>query len=594
MISSLPGSPWNTGESDYYYDVLTPEETLPVITTQSQTFTVDLGDSVLLPCDVEARGEFSLTWRRAEEILWILREHSDESFVKVTSDPRVERVRTSLKLNDVQAADQNTYICEVSTQPPRTLDHSLSVRVPPSVYPAHNRSVVIIKMGSTVTLVCHASGNPMPNITWSLKGGSLPGPVDRANLTVVKARPEDNGQYKCTADNGVGQPASTTITLQVMHPPKVREEKKEVYTGVNFDATLACFVDAEPQAQVKWYRVGDIPVDPLRLIKGIDTNKRYSLQFERVQLDDFGYYTCNASNYMGNSSAVVHLSGRPKPVRYFSSTQGDKNTSYTLVWDVVSYAPILTYSIAYRNESDMEDQWVNFTVPGTTSSSIYHSKSHTFTQLDPGATYYVKVSAKNEFGESDINETFSFTTFNPAGTDSPEDYQAEGQDPNIDIQSGDIVSEVDRVSKSQGLPTPVIGDADGSEVPKRTVGNLTEVEKIQSREVPTAAGTDSPKDYQAEGEDPSINDQFRNIVSEVDGDSESQGLPTSVTGDAETSAIPRTEGEEIHLRKKAPTAESAAVQDDSSSAVTFTMTPAEKRAQMIALVTAISLSCFFL
>ncbi|XP_071549076.1 protein amalgam-like isoform X7 [Panulirus ornatus] len=496
MISSLPGSPWNTGESDYYYDVLTPEETLPVITTQSQTFTVDLGDSVLLPCDVEARGEFSLTWRRAEEILWILREHSDESFVKVTSDPRVERVRTSLKLNDVQAADQNTYICEVSTQPPRTLDHSLSVRVPPSVYPAHNRSVVIIKMGSTVTLVCHASGNPMPNITWSLKGGSLPGPVDRANLTVVKARPEDNGQYKCTADNGVGQPASTTITLQVMHPPKVREEKKEVYTGVNFDATLACFVDAEPQAQVKWYRVGDIPVDPLRLIKGIDTNKRYSLQFERVQLDDFGYYTCNASNYMGNSSAVVHLSGRPKPVRYFSSTQGDKNTSYTLVWDVVSYAPILTYSIAYRNESDMEDQWVNFTVPGTTSSSIYHSKSHTFTQLDPGATYYVKVSAKNEFGESDINETFSFTTFNP--------------------------------------------------------------------------------------------------VSEVDGDSESQGLPTSVTGDAETSAIPRTEGEEIHLRKKAPTAESAAVQDDSSSAVTFTMTPAEKRAQMIALVTAISLSCFFL
>ena len=42
---------------------------------------------------------------------------------------------------------------------------------------------------------------------------------------------------------------------------------------------------------------------------------RYSLQFDMVTLEDFGVYTCNATNYMGNSSAVIHLTGRPKPVR---------------------------------------------------------------------------------------------------------------------------------------------------------------------------------------------------------------------------------------------------------------------------------------
>ena len=58
-------------------------------------------------------------------------------------------------------------------------------------------------------------------------------------------------------------------------PPKVRAEQEEVITGVSFSATLACFVEAEPKAKVNWYRLGDIPVDPLRLTKKVDVRKRY-------------------------------------------------------------------------------------------------------------------------------------------------------------------------------------------------------------------------------------------------------------------------------------------------------------------------------
>ena len=65
---------------------------------------------------------------------------------------------------------------------------------------------------------------------------------------------------------------------------------------------------------------------------------------------------------------------------------------------------------ALPQESDSEDQWVRFTVPSTHSSSILHSRDHTFDNLLPGATYHVQVTATNEFGESDVNETFAFST----------------------------------------------------------------------------------------------------------------------------------------------------------------------------------------
>ncbi|XP_053644231.2 protein amalgam isoform X1 [Cherax quadricarinatus] len=524
LVFGQPGSPWTTGDNDYYYDPLNPEDTFPVITSSSRSFSIQQGDSVILPCVVQNLEEYSLIWRHGNQILWVLQHRPDGPIVEaVSQDHRIGLNGTSLMLSRVQWKDAGTYTCELSTQPRRTLNHTLTVRVPPSVYPANNRSEVTIRIGSTVTLGCHASGYPTPTVTWTRKGGNLPGPAEGANLTVHEAVPEDNGVYKCTATNGVGKPASTSIILQVMHRPKVWAEKEEVYSGVGYEATIACYVEAEPRPQVKFYRLGDIPVDPLRLYKTFDVNNRYSLHFDHVQLSDFGYHTCNASNFIGNSSAIIRLSGRPKPVRFTSLSQGDKENTYTLVWDVESYAPVLAYIIAYRNESDGEDEGIKLTVPGTTSSSIYHSYSHNFTQLEPGATYYVQVTAKNEFGLSDVNETFTFTTFDPAGPDSPEDYDAEGEDSlSVINQYEDVVSEAVGVSQLQADPTPSMDAATSPNTPSIVAANLTEQQQIQ---------------------------------------------------------------------KKVSTAEK--VHDDSSGAFTFTMTPAERRGQMVALVTAISLSCFF-
>ncbi|XP_045109106.1 protein amalgam-like isoform X3 [Portunus trituberculatus] len=517
-------SPWSS-ENDYYYDTLNPEHAQPVITSPAQQFLINEGDNVVFPCVVTNLGEYNLIWRHGDKLLWILLEKNGERLEQemTMGDSRLSLEGTALSLRDVQGEDAGSYTCEISSKPPRTLNHTLDVRVPPAVFPANNRSVVTVKMGSSVTIACLPYGKPRPSITWSLKGRKLTRAPSGNRLVVTNAQPEDNGMYTCTADNGAPTTAKAVITLQVMFPPKVRVEEEEVITGVSYSATLACFVEAEPMAKVNWYRKGDIPVDPLRLVKKMDVRRRYSLQFDMVTLEDFGVYTCNATNYMGNSSAVIHLTGRPKPVRYFSSPQGDENTTYTLVWDVESYAPVLTYTISYGNESDPEDQWVNLMVPGTSSSSSLHSSSHTFDNLQPGATYNVQVTATNEFGESDVNETFAFSTLREAGNISPEGDKPTGdQHPHPPShQSQDVVSETDEEEEPSQV-TPI-------------------------KDAATVGTTDG------EGAKPTLQ--------------EPQVIHDGVA-----------------------TAESSASAQDSAAP---TLTPAERRTQMGAFLTAIILSCFF-
>ncbi|XP_063591836.1 uncharacterized protein LOC134768923 [Penaeus indicus] len=151
--------------------------------------------------------------------------------------------------------------------------------------------------------------------------------------------------------------------------------------------------------------------------------------------------------------------------KYVSPHQGDMETNYTLIWEVesisllattfaianainvaifiaimitittisittIANAIVITVAIGIAititiittsspSDTDEEDQRITFTVPGTTSSTKYHSMSHTFTDLEPGSAYHARVVARNEYGRGEANESFAFTTLDSAGTDSP-------------------------------------------------------------------------------------------------------------------------------------------------------------------------------
>ena len=70
-------------------------------------------------------------------------------------------------------------------------------------------SQLTVNESTTASLLCSASGNPAPQITWSRKNGALP--TIRTKVTaeglmqIDDARLEDAGKYKCMAQNILGR-----------------------------------------------------------------------------------------------------------------------------------------------------------------------------------------------------------------------------------------------------------------------------------------------------------------------------------------------------------------------------------------------------
>ena len=73
--------------------------------------------------------------------------------------------------------------------------------------------------GKNLELICEASSQVEPNITWTKeKPGSQgnTGVVQEGKvLTITNIKRTDAGNYTCTADNGFGQPENQTVYVDV-------------------------------------------------------------------------------------------------------------------------------------------------------------------------------------------------------------------------------------------------------------------------------------------------------------------------------------------------------------------------------------------
>ena len=87
--------------------------------------------------------------------------------------------------------------------------------VPPEItYPPEPKPLLAI--GKNHTLTCNASGDPLPNISWTKDGI----PVDRFYVTgyqldLFDVRLEDVGSYRCTASNGFGDNATSVSIVGI-------------------------------------------------------------------------------------------------------------------------------------------------------------------------------------------------------------------------------------------------------------------------------------------------------------------------------------------------------------------------------------------
>ena len=73
----------------------------------------------------------------------------------------------------------------------------VSLTVPPEITPKSPLSITLVE-GDAQTLLCVATGNPTPSITWT-KGSAVVTQGSNTNYAIVSATKDDAGTYTCTA-----------------------------------------------------------------------------------------------------------------------------------------------------------------------------------------------------------------------------------------------------------------------------------------------------------------------------------------------------------------------------------------------------------
>lgn len=79
--------------------------------------------------------------------------------------------------------------------------------MPPSITEITGKTVT---EGENVTLDCSATGTPGPNTTWTRLSDH-----NVVTMPLINISRHDVRDYRCTADNGVGTPASREVSIDV-------------------------------------------------------------------------------------------------------------------------------------------------------------------------------------------------------------------------------------------------------------------------------------------------------------------------------------------------------------------------------------------
>ncbi|XP_035223315.1 neural cell adhesion molecule 1-like isoform X2 [Stegodyphus dumicola] len=250
-----------------------------------------IGESVTFPCDVDDLGDFVVLWKKGKSLLFA-------GELRIVRDDRIKLNKTSLVVTSVLPKDSGEYACQISTSPPLELAHNLDVLYPPSVKPRPRDGLVTVKEGETVTLSCEATGNPQPVITWKHSGRNYDS-YDGDSYHISSAQKSDSGEYECIADNRVGDPASTTIIVEVVAAPKVYAEPKSglIVVKEGEEISISCEASGDPTPTISWKKPGS---DKLQQVR-----EKNRIVISEANRSHAGSYECVASNSLGISTSAI-------------------------------------------------------------------------------------------------------------------------------------------------------------------------------------------------------------------------------------------------------------------------------------------------
>eukprot|EP00092_Neocalanus_flemingeri_P102849 GFUD01131564.1.p1 GENE.GFUD01131564.1~~GFUD01131564.1.p1 ORF type:complete len:354 (-),score=88.31 GFUD01131564.1:15-1076(-) len=339
--------------TDLHHGRRTSYRNLDWVTSISPTQSVEEGSSVELECrlgNVPDRAE--VAWvriRGVEEVDYLSVYDKEDGQIDYEEEQATSEMIEEeegwvwrLILSKVTTSVAGLYQCQVLIHDEVVSSRKVLLNVLDPNKVEHNTKFVITKQGRNITLDC--TDFEGEDVNWKRLGETTV-VQNGKRLSLIRVDRSDSGIYVCSVSGG-----SKTISLLVEHVPTITPTKPTISQYPGYPSSLSCQVTAVPVPAVSWYRLGS-PQGPT-MIKSQgdlsmvideyrDGRMTSRLIFSNVTQEDYGQYSCNATNRMGQVFATVQLVFSPTPVLTDSSKEYCLTGS--LLWIVVA-AFIVLYS----------------------------------------------------------------------------------------------------------------------------------------------------------------------------------------------------------------------------------------------------------
>uniref|UniRef100_F6ZIH2 Hemicentin-1 n=1 Tax=Ciona intestinalis TaxID=7719 RepID=F6ZIH2_CIOIN len=257
---------------------------------------VDQGEQLALGVAVEGKPRPDVTWTKDGQVIDV-----NDLRIRVRNDG-------SLTVHDARSIDTGHYVATALNLAGRnSVEFDVLVQIPPTL--TEQPSDQNIHSGDTLTLVCAATGVPVPTITWKLNNQIVPGQATtpdapgRSRLVIENVRRQDAGMYGCEARNPAGARMAVAF-VTVESPPRFIDELPPTQIDqLGSNSLLDCPVQADPDPSFRWTKDGQEIVSSNR----VHQFPNGSLIIYRTIISDGGEYTCIAFNGAGSVDRKVNL-----------------------------------------------------------------------------------------------------------------------------------------------------------------------------------------------------------------------------------------------------------------------------------------------
>ncbi|XP_046699094.1 receptor-type tyrosine-protein phosphatase delta-like isoform X24 [Silurus meridionalis] len=276
----------------------------------------------------------------------------------------------------------------------------------------------VVERTRTATMLCAASGNPDPDISWfkdflPVNTSNNNGRIKQLRsesfgaLQIEQSEESDQGKYECVATNNDGTRYSAPANLYVRVrrvPPRfsIPPTDNEIMPGGSVNIT--CVAVGSPMPYVKWMLGSEdlTPEDDMPIGRNV---------LELTDVRQSANYTCVAMSTLGVIEAVAQITVKalPKPPGVPVVTERTA-TSITLTWDSGNPEPVSYYIIQHKSKYS-EDSYKEIDGVATTRYSVGG--------LSPYSDYEFRVVAVNNIGRGPSSEAIEAKTAEQAPSTAP-------------------------------------------------------------------------------------------------------------------------------------------------------------------------------